>query len=412
MRRRIAGNVGLMLLDRGAQVLVGLGIVAILARSLGTDGFAAYQYAQSVVFICASVALICGGEVVVPRLIAQPDPAAQHRLLAHVFRLRWWGACIGYVLVGVFLLASSHAGPSWAPALILGFAILLREPSGVVIAWMQAHTRNWPGVSVNLASLMLKAVAVAALAWAGVHAPSAYAGAVLAEALLTAALLALYYRRRMPHRCAAYDGALTRQLFHDGALFWMSFMLMMAARRVDQLLLRPHVPTAEFAAYAATIQIVENFTAVATILAGGIAPLYVYARGDARIAIRHVLRLTVFMTALGVVGASALIAMAPWIVHWLYGAAFADATSLLQLVLMVSPLVFADVGLTVLAAHLRRPRWIAIKWGIACVATIAVDWFAIPRFGAHGAILGYAVASAITVLTGLCLWVVAWRSAR
>lgn len=412
MRRRIAGNVGLMLLDRGAQVLVGLGIVAILARALGTDGFAAFQYAQSIVFIGASVALICGGEVVVPRLVALADPAAQHRLLAHVFRLRWWAACAGYLLVGAFLLASPHAAPSWGPALILGFAILLREPSGVVVAWMQAHTHNRPGVFVNLISLALKATAVAALAWAGIHAPSAYAGAVVAEAVLAALLLALYYRRSMPHRGQPHDAALTRQLFHDGSLFWISFMLMMAARRVDQLILRPHVPTAEFAAYAATVQIVDNFTTVATILASGIAPLYIYARGEARIAIRNVLRLTLFMTALGVVGAAALIGLAPWIVHWLYGAAFAEAASLLRLALLVSPLVFADVGLTVLAAYLRRPRWIAIKWGIACAATLAVDWIAIPRYGAEGAILGYAVASAITTFTGLCLWLHAWRAAR
>ncbi|MNW08759.1 hypothetical protein D3C71_2056060 [compost metagenome] len=70
------------------------------------------------------------------------------------------------------------------------------------------------------------------------------------------------------------------------------------------------------------------------------------------------------------------------------------------------------MGLTVLAAHLRRPRWIAIKWGVACAATIAVDWIAIPRYGAEGAILGYAVASAITTLVGLGMWYHAWRTAR
>lgn len=412
MRRRIAGNVGLMLLDRGAQVLVGLGVVAILARALGTENFAAFQYAQSIVFIGASVALICGGEVVVPRLVALADAAAQHRLLAHVFRLRWLAACGGYLLVGAFLMASSHAGPSWGPALILGLGILLREPSGVVIAWMQAHTHNRPGVYVNLASLALKATAVGALAGAGIHAASAYALAVVAEAALAALLLALYYRRRMPYGRVQRDPTLTRQLFHDGSLFWISFMLMMGARRVDQLLLRPHVPTAEFAAYAATVQIVDNFTTVATILASGIAPLYIYARGERDAAIRNVLKLALLLTALGALAAGALIGLAPWIVHWLYGAAFAEAASLLRLALMVSPLVFADVGLTVLAVYLRRPRWIAIKWGIACAATIAVDWIAIPRFGAEGAILGYAVASAITTLVGLGMWYHAWRTVR
>ncbi|MGT2495258.1 hypothetical protein ACU4GD_45180 [Cupriavidus basilensis] len=39
------------------------------------------------VYIASSIALICGGEVVIPRLVANQDPLAQHRLVVHAFRL-------------------------------------------------------------------------------------------------------------------------------------------------------------------------------------------------------------------------------------------------------------------------------------------------------------------------------------
>lgn len=403
MQRRIAGNVGWMLFDRCAQVLVGIGVVAILARTLGTDGFAAFQYAQSLVVIGASVALICGSEVVVPRLVVLADPVAQHRLLKHVFRLRLLAACCGFLLVCGFLSVSGQGHASWQPALILGIAILLREPSGVVIAWTQAHTRTRPGVLINLASLALKAGAVAALAVMGIHAVNGYAAAFVLEPLMLAVLLGTFYSKYMPRQAVAYDGQLTRQLFRDGSLFWISFMLMMAARRADQLILRPHVPSAEFAAYAAAMQIVDNYTTLATILASGIAPLYVYAR-EASAGIRNVLKLAAFITIAGAAGAAPLIVLAPWIVHLLYGAAFAEASSLLRLATLASPLVFADVGFTILAAYLRKPGWIAVKWSLAFLATVAVDLTAIPRFGAEGAILGYAVANVLTTLAGICMW--------
>ena len=87
-----------------------------------------------------------------------------------------------------------------------------------------------------------------------------------------------------------------------------------------------------------------------------------------------------------------------------------DAIALMQLAILVSPLVFADVGFTVLAAYLRKPRWIAVKWALACAATVAVDLLAIPRLGARGAILGYATSGALAVLAGIVTWAYARRT--
>lgn len=399
-----------MLLDRGTQVVAGVAVVAILARTLGTEGFAAFQYAQSLVFLGASVALVCGGEVVIPRLVALADDAAsQHRLLVHVFRLRFRAALGGYALVIGILLATRQPLQNWWAALVLAGSILLREPFGVVIAWMQSRTETRPGVCINVASLALKLGVVSGLAYWNVHVTPAYAAAFLLEAVMASGLLCLLYRHRMPRHRLKCDPDLTRALLRDGALFWISFMLMMGARRIDQLILHAHVGASEFAAYAATVQIVDNFTALAAILASGIAPLYVYARPNAGAAVRSVLKLAVFLFVVGLAGAIVLALLAPWIVHLLYGSAFKDAIALLRLAILVSPLMFADVGFTILAAYLREPRWIAIKWGIACVATVVVDLIAIPELGARGAILGYAVSSVLAVLAGAGMWLHARR---
>jgi hypothetical protein len=86
MRQRVAPNLAWILLERGMQVSFGIVVVAILARALGPVGFAHFQYAQSLVLIAASFALVCGAEVVVPRLVTASAPhaeAARHALLAH-----------------------------------------------------------------------------------------------------------------------------------------------------------------------------------------------------------------------------------------------------------------------------------------------------------------------------------------
>lgn len=406
MRRRVAGNLLWMLAERGFQVGIGIAVVAMLARALGPDGFAHFQYAQSIVLIAASVALVCGAEVVVPKLVAAPSPASQHQLLAHAFVLRLAGGATGYVLMCAYLGVTAPVPDVWHAALWLGIAILLREPFGVVTAWMQAHTNNRPGTLFSLAALCIKASVVGALFAASVRDVSSYAMAFAVEAIVLAALLATHYFRHTGQRHARWQQTRARELISAGTLFWISFILMMAARRVDQLVLQPAVPSAEFGAYAACMQILDNFTMLASILVAGIAPSYVYARGAFAGAHANIGRIALGIGAVGLAGGLAIAACAPWIVRLLYGSAFDATVALLRAAAVASSLVFADVALTLLAVYLRKPRWVVVKWGAVLMATLAFDLVMVPRFGSWGAIAGYALGNGVAVIVGVALW---WR---
>ncbi|SPD65496.1 Lipopolysaccharide biosynthesis protein [Cupriavidus taiwanensis] len=403
MRRKVAGNLLWLLADRGLQVVVGIGVVAMLARALGTEGFAHFQYAQSLVFIAASIPLICSAEVVVPRLVAIATPEGRHILVAHAFAIRLIAGMAGYVLMCLWLGATQQPADTWIPAAILGTAVMMREPFGVAIAWMQARTHNRPNVVFNLVALAAKAGLIVILYFAGIELVPAYAGAFAIEPLIASVLLTWYYLSRAPKTIPKHDPALTRELVYDGALFWVSFMLMVAARRADQLILKPAVPLAELGTYAATMQILDNFTTLATILAAGVAPLYVFAQQSGVAARRNVLRVAAGMTVLGAAGAIILALCAEPVVHLLYGKAFGETANLLRLAALASILVFADVGLSLLPIYLRRPRWVAIKWGLVLATTVVVDLVAIPHLGARGAVAGYAAANAVAVVFGLIL---------
>ncbi|SPA38090.1 Lipopolysaccharide biosynthesis protein [Cupriavidus taiwanensis] len=403
MRRKVAGNLLWLLADRGLQVVVGIGVVAMLARALGTEGFAHFQYAQSLVFITASIPLLCSAEVVVPRLVTMATPEARHTLVAHVFAIRLSAGMAGYVLMCLWLGATQQPADTWIPAAILGTAVMMREPFGVAIAWMQARTHNRPNVVFNLIALAAKAGLIVILYFAGIELVPAYAGAFAIEPLIASVLLTWYYLSRAPKTIPKHEPALTRELVYDGALFWVSFMLMVAARRADQLILKPAVPLAELGTYAATMQILDNFTTLATILAAGVAPLYVFAQQSGLAARRNVLRVAAGMTVLGAAGAIILALCAEPVVHLLYGKAFGETADLLRLAALASILVFADVGLSLLPIYLRRPRWVAIKWGLVLATTVAVDLVAIPHLGARGAVAGYAAANAVAVVFGLIL---------
>lgn len=403
MRRKVAGNLLWMLVDRGLQVGVGIGVVAMLARALGAEGFGHFQYAQSLVFIAASIPLLCSAEVVVPRLVAMASLEARHVLIAHAFAIRMTAGIAGYALMCLWLAITQQPADTWIPAAILGTAVMMREPFGVVIAWMQARTHNRPNVVFNLVALAAKAALIATLFFADVELVPAYATAFAVEPLIAAVLLTWYYLSRAPRAVPLHEPALTRELVRDGSLFWISFMLMVAARRADQLILKPAVPLAELGTYAATMQILDNFTTIATILAAGVAPMYVFAQRSAAAARRNVLRVAAGMSIIGVTGAVILALCAEPVVRLLYGQAFGETIVLLRLAALASALIFADVGLSLLPVYMRKPRWVATKWGLVLATTVVVDLLAVPRLGARGAVLGYAVANAVAVIFGLIL---------
>lgn len=406
MHRRVAGNLLWMLAERGIQIGGGIAVVAMLARALGPEGFAHFQYAQSVVLIAASFALVCGAEVVVPRLVASPLPADQHQIMAHAFVLRLGGAVIGYLLMCAYLGMTSPVADIWHAALWLGIAILLREPFGVVTAWMQAHTRNRPGTLISLAALALKAAVVGALFASGDNQVAAYAAAFALESVTLAALLALLYWRLTAQRGLHWQPSQARELVTAGGLFWVSFILMMAARRVDQLVLQPAVPAADFGAYAACMQILDNFTMLATILVAGIAPSYVYARKAFAEAHANIGRIALGIGAIGIAGGLSIAAFSPWVVLLLYGRAFDATVTLLRVTAVASSLIFVDVALTLLAVYMRKPRWVAIKWALVLAVTLLFDLIAVPHYGNWGAIAGYALGNGVAAAIGLILW---WR---
>lgn len=404
MRRVVASNLLWMLADRGLQVATGIVVVGMLARALGTEGFGHFQYAQSLVYIAAAIPLICSAEVVVPRLVQLPSAEAQHKLMAHAFAVRFSAGIIAYALICLYVFLTGQPADTWMPAVILGIAVMLREPFGVVIAWMQARTHNRPNVVFNIIALAARASVIGTLFFLGIKSIPAYASAFALEAAIASALLAWYYLVRAPRSTPARDGALMRELVRDGSLFWISFILTVTARRADQLILKPLVPVADLGAYAATMQILDNFAIVASILAAGIAPVYVYAQTASEAARRNIVRVTCGMAGIGLLGALLLVVCAEWIVHLLYGNAFGATVSLLRLAAVATTLLFVDVGLSLWPVYLRRPRWVAFKWALVLLTTVAVDLIAIPRMGTLGAVLGYAIANGVAVVFGLVLW--------
>lgn len=217
--------------------------------------------------------------------------------------------------------------------------------------------------------------------------------------MICASLLACYYRKRSPRVAVSIDISLARRLLRDGATLWVSLMLMLLAKRIDQLLLKPHISLFELGGYAASMQVLDNFILLGAIVTTSVAPMVIYAQPTFARVRRNVLYVGAGMLATGIVGGAVLAFCAPWIIALIYGDHYEAAADLLRLSAMASGLV--DAALTLLVVYLRKPRWLVEKWFLVLSTMIVVDLIMIPMFGARGAVYGYVAGNAVAVLVGI-----------
>lgn len=398
--RTIIRNILWMLTERGAQIAGGIAVSGLLARSLGAAQFGLFQYAQSLVFLAASLTLLCGSEVVVPRLVGKPE-AEQRTIIAHAFVLRLAAAAVAYTLLAVYVIVFAESSLV-AVTLWLGVALWFREPSGIVIAWLQARTFNRPSVSANLCALGVK-LALVAILFVTHASVSAFAVVYAVEAIVAAALLVRYYFKHSPKTPVLWQRRLLLDLLASGTSFWGGLMLMILFKRIDQLVLKPLIPLAELGAYAAAMQVTENFVLVAPIIANSLAPQLIFQTLDNAIARRNTVRAVWLMVGAGACLAVPVALLAPWIVHLIYGAGFAQSAEILRVSALMGILVFADAALNLVLVRRGAGRWVIAKWACAAAVAFIVVRSLAPQLGALAGALGYGAGYAAALMLGIWL---------
>ncbi|VVD94842.1 lipopolysaccharide biosynthesis protein [Pandoraea morbifera] len=398
--RTIIRNILWMLTERGAQIAGGIAVSGLLARSLGAAQFGLFQYAQSLVFLAASLTLLCGSEVVVPRLVGKPE-AEQRTIIAHAFVLRLAAAAVAYTLLAVYVIGFAESSLV-AVTLWLGVALWFREPSGIVIAWLQARTFNRPSVSANLCALGVK-LALVAILFVTHASVSAFAVVYAVEAIVAAALLVRYYFTHSPKTPVVWQRRLLLDLLASGTSFWGGLMLMILFKRIDQLVLKPLIPLSELGAYAAAMQVTENFVLVAPIIANSLAPQLIFQTLDNAIARRNTVRAVWLMVGAGACLAVPVALLAPWIVHLIYGAGFAQSAEILRVSALMGILVFADAALNLVLVRRGAGRWVIAKWACAAAVAFIVVRSLAPQLGALAGALGYGAGYAAALMLGIWL---------
>ena len=400
-------NASLILLQRGAQTVGGLGFALLVPRLMGPEQYGRYALATSVAFWLALVSglgLVNATTRYMPPLLARGDTPALHRLIGNLFTLRLVSglvAALVYLAVGLRwwrdldpLVPVLIAVAVWAQGLS-GYLFSLFLGFNQAARWAMGDTvRRWLLLALVLPGYYLGGLRGAA------------AGVLLTE--LAALALGFAWSPRLRGRGVFRpDGRFLAPYLRFGLTSLVTQVLLIAFLGSGEILVRtfsgPYVEVGYFS-LAHGAYLVAATTIPQLMLA--FMPLLGQLRdaGHAAELARWSGRLVRVLAATGVLGVFTTLFLAEACVPLLFGRAYAPvAANLLPLSAALLALALASVPSLLALVHERQAETV-----VAAALRLAVFWGVAPPLIAHAGSRG----ACLAVLAGAGVHAIylAWRS--
>jgi O-antigen/teichoic acid export membrane protein len=392
-----ARNFGWLAADRAARLVLNLGVGVWVARYLGPENLGRLSYVVALVALAGFLPQLGLDAVLKREWLRNPARAAEW--LASAWLLRG----VAGVTAGLMLAFVAWGGWGLAPAeakLLAVLSGLMLQP-GLFLPelWLQTQLNARSAAMVQIGALAVASVARVGLIVNGAGL-TAFAWVLVAEMALGA--LGFFWAARragMPRISGAATGATARRLLSEAWPLALASFAVLIYMKIDEVMLRRLAGTEAVGVYAAAARLSEVWYFVPTAIASSVLPALLRAREAGAETYRRREQEYYDLSAALAYGLSVPVALlAPFIVRWAYGPAFAGAAPILAVHIWSSVFVFLGVA---------RGQWLVNEglqtfymWTTAAgaVVNVGLNLVLIPRWGGLGA------AWATVIAYGISAW--------
>lgn len=390
--QRVIGNAGWLFADRILRMLVGFLVGIWIARYLGPEQYGILNYAGAFVFIFTIVSTLGLEGLAVRDIVREPDH--KNEILGTVLLLRISGGLL-LVLITATSIHFIRPNDGLVAELVLLISITqVFQAFDAIDCWFQANvTSRYTVIAKAIVLLALTAVRIA-LVIAKVPLV-AFAWAIAGEALLGALAMLMAYHisgQRMAQWRIRLD-RVKRLLAEGWPLIFSGFVITIYIR-IDQVMLGQMTGFGDVGAYSVAVRLLEVWYVIPVVLTASIFPAIIRSKDlDNAVYEARIQRLYDSMVWMAIAIALPISLLAPFLVKWLYGSAYASAGPVLALLSWMAIWVFFGVA---------RQKWLfaenALKAGMAveiagCVLNVLANLVLIPRFGTIGAAIASLMAA-------------------
>jgi PST family polysaccharide transporter len=377
--------------DKLVAVALGLLVFGMIARHFGPGGAGQFSYGVAVLQTALGLSLVCSSAAVLPRLCQLRDGTAASTV-ANVFAVRLVASLTAAAAVATYAVIAIDDPVRRTVTLLMVATVPLLEPFQAFSAYWLSRNQNRAPVLARGTGLLARLIVVMVALWAGAS-TWVVALAWVAEAVVSATMQSTSLHSVRPLR-TLFNAIRTPRVtpyFKFGIRFaaglWLSHLFL----RVDRLWLAERMDAHAFGLYATAMQLVEVWLQVATLLAGSMAPAFLYRAVRRSNKLRDHWRTLTLLAALGLVGLLGAYLLGPLLLVQVFGAPFAASSGYLVAGFAAAVLFFVDQFVQISITANNRAGLLTGKWTAACLVALATLMIAAPRLGAYAGPLGIAL---------------------
>lgn len=380
---QLGRNTILQIAGKVVSTVIGLIVIGLLTRSLGTDRFGHYTTALAYVQVFG-VLVDMGLYIVLVKKLAE-EPERRDAWASTAFTLRLYTALCFLVLAPLTVLLTNYPGEVKAAVAIATLSIFAVTMNQVLVGVFQWSLRM---DRVAIAEIIGRVVLLGGTLFAVAHKASVSAVMItVALGSLTNAAISFWFSRTFVRIRLRLERELVKTIFREGWPVALSIAFNLVYFKADTLILSAVRPASEVGLYGSAYKVLEVLATVPAMVAGLLMPLLAAAyAGQQQDRLRDILQRavdTVGLLAIPLAIGTGFVSRQVMLL--VGGPEYAGAANALTLLMIATAAIFYGnlFANTVVAVNAQR----RMLWGYAAVAVVSLVGylFTIPRWGMTGA---------------------------
>lgn len=362
----------------GVALLVGVYVV----RYLGPQQFGQLSYAQSFVALFAPLASLGLDSVVVRDLVKWPEQ--RDSLLGTTLGLKLVGALFSVcaILFATVFTNNTAQDNEFILLLTLGFFF---QSTSVVDLYFQSLAQSHFIVKVQLIQTIITSIVKLVLVWLAAPLTWFVASYLFDTICLATGLLVLAKREGLLSIFCHFSFTNAWGLLRESLPLIFAGLAVALYMRIDQVMLKEMLGNDAVGQFSAALKLSEAWYFIPMAICNSVFPAVVAAKSQGK-AVYHkrLQQLYDLMVLLSVVVAIPVALLAGPIIHFLYGAAYDESITVLQIHIWTGPFVFLGVAMSGWLIAEGFSKKSLYRTVLGAVVNVAANLWLIPLYGPVG----------------------------
>lgn len=376
-------NTSWLLFEKTLKITAGLFIGIWVARYLGPEDFGEFSFALSFVGLFIALATLGLDGIVIRNLVNNQNQ--RNQILGSAFFLKFIGSILVLLLITIsttFFLDSDNTSTL---ILIIASATVFQS-FNVIDFYFQSKVLSKYVVYCNIITLFLSS-SIKILLIINNAPLMSFAYVILLESILLAVgLIYFYYKNGLDIRHWLISKTAIYPLLKDSWPLILSGLVVSIYMNIDQVMINHMLSTKAVGEYAAAIRISEALYFIPMVISASLFPAIINAKKTSQELYHNRLqKLYDIMVWLAIFIAIPMSIFASHIIHFLYGAQYAQASEVLVVHIWTGVFIFLGLSSAKWFITENLQSFLFYRSIIGALINIILNYILIPQYGIQGA---------------------------